>query len=138
MPAQRRLPPQKLYPPGGNSKLRKLRQHVHPMPLAPIGRDAYASRIAVPIWADFMKRTARALPANEFVAPRGLRDVELCSISYLKPVDGCPVYTEYFKDGDDIPTRLCNIHSGNMKQRAQRAIQGLFGALGKGIKGIFR
>ena len=105
---------------------------------APIGRDAYASRIAVPIWADFMKRTARALPANEFVAPRGLRDVELCSISYLKPVDGCPVYTEYFKDGDAIPSRLCPIHRGTLKERAARAVVGFFRSLGSAIAGIFR
>src|SRR5207248_6316283 len=52
---------------------------------APIGRDAYAARIAVPIWADFMKRTTRALPGGDFVVPRALRQVDLCSISYLKP-----------------------------------------------------
>src|SRR5207253_9753342 len=33
---------------------------------ASIGREAYAARVAIPIWAEFMKRTAQALPANEF------------------------------------------------------------------------
>ena len=56
---------------------------------SPIGRDAYAARTALPIWADFMKRTARALPAREFAMPSGLRDVELCSVSYMRPVEGC-------------------------------------------------
>jgi len=32
---------------------------------------------------------------------------------------------------------LCPIHQGNIKQRTQRAIQGIFGAIGKGLKGIF-
>jgi len=105
---------------------------------APIGRDAYASRIAVPIWADFMKRTARVLPASEFDMPRDLREVELCSVSYLKPVEGCPVYTEYFNDGDSIPSQLCPIHRGNLKQRATRAVLGFIRSLGSAISGVFR
>jgi membrane carboxypeptidase/penicillin-binding protein len=105
---------------------------------APIGRDAYASRIAVPIWADFMKRIARVLPAGDFVQPRSLREVELCSVSYLKPVEGCPTYTEYFKDGDSIPSRLCPIHRGTLKERATRAVAGLLRSLGSAIAGIFR
>ena len=105
---------------------------------APIGRDAYASRIAVPIWADFMKRIARVLPPGDFVEPHGLSEVELCSMSYLKPVEGCPVYTEYFKDGDSIPSRLCPIHRGTFKERATRAVAGVLRSLGNAIAGIFR
>jgi hypothetical protein len=45
---------------------------------------------------------------------------------------------EHFKDGDDIPSRLCTVHTGNLKQQVQKAVQGLFGALGRGIRGIFR
>jgi membrane carboxypeptidase/penicillin-binding protein len=94
--------------------------------------------VALPIWSDFMRRVARRLPATPFTPPGDLRAEEMCKLSYLHPVEGCPTYLEYFKDGDDIPTQLCTIHQGNLKQRAQRAIQGLFGALGRGIKGIFR
>ena len=104
---------------------------------APIGQDAYAARIAVPIWADFMKRTAQILPAQEFTVPDGLRAEEICSVSYLKPVDGCPTYTEYFKDGDSIPSERCPIHQGSLKQRAARAIEGFFRSVGHGIAGIF-
>jgi 1A family penicillin-binding protein len=104
---------------------------------APIGQDAYAARIAVPIWADFMKRTAQILPAREFAVPNGLRAEEMCSVSYLKPVDGCPTYTEYFKDGDSIPSERCPIHEGSLKQRAARAIEGVFRSIGRGIAGIF-
>jgi len=95
------------------------------------------ARVALPIWADFIRRTAQRLPAHAFEPPGELRTEDLCHVSYLRPVDGCPTYTEYFKDGDDIPSRLCTIHQGNMKQRVQRAVQGVFGAIGKGLKGIF-
>jgi membrane carboxypeptidase/penicillin-binding protein len=105
---------------------------------APIGREAYGARAALPIWADFMKRTARLLPANEFAMPDGLRAEELCSVSYLRPVEECPVYTEYFKSGDAIPTALCPIHRGTLKQRAARLVEGLLHSLGGKIAGLFR
>src|SRR5262249_42967049 len=50
----------------------------------PIGRDAYASRVAVPIWADFMKRVSRELPAREFAIPDGIHGELLCSVSHLR------------------------------------------------------
>jgi len=105
---------------------------------APIGRDAYGARVALPIWADFMKRTARSLPARGFAAPASLRTEELCSVSYVRPVEGCPTYTEYFKEGDAVPAQLCPLHRGTMKQRASRAIEGFFRGLGSRIAGIFR
>jgi membrane carboxypeptidase/penicillin-binding protein len=95
------------------------------------------ARVALPIWADFMRRTAQRLPAHAFEPPGDMRTEDLCHVSYLRPVAGCPIYTEYFKDGDDIPSRLCTIHQGNMKQRVRRAVQGVFGAIGRGLKGIF-
>jgi 1A family penicillin-binding protein len=104
---------------------------------ASIGRDAYGARVALPIWADFMKRTARQLPAADFPVPPGIHGEELCSVSYLAPVDGCPVYTEFFKEGDTVPTALCPIHRGSLKQRASRAIEGFFRGLGGKIAGIF-
>jgi 1A family penicillin-binding protein len=105
---------------------------------ASIGRDGYGARIALPIWADFMKRTTRQLPAAEFAVPPGIHTEELCSVSYLAPVDGCPVYKEVFKDSDTVPTALCPIHEGSLKQRASRAIEGFFRGLGGKISGIFR
>jgi penicillin-binding protein 1A len=107
-----------------------------------IREGASGSRVAVPIWTDFMRRTARALPGEPFEAPSTLRDEELCLVSYHRPLDGCPTYIEYFKDGDEVPSRLCPIHSGSLKQRAQRAVQGLLGTIGRrirgGIRGIFK
>jgi 1A family penicillin-binding protein len=105
---------------------------------AAIGRDAYGARVALPIWADFMKRTARQLPARDFTIPPGVHGEDLCSQSYLQPVEGCPTYTEYFKEGDSVPSALCPIHRGTLKQRATRAIEGFFRGLGSKIAGIFR
>jgi 1A family penicillin-binding protein len=105
---------------------------------APIGHDAYGARVALPIWTDFMKRTARELPAADFEVPMGMREEELCSITYHLPVEECPTYTEYFKDGDKVPSTLCPIHRGTLKQRAARAIEGFFRGMGRRIADVFR
>jgi 1A family penicillin-binding protein len=105
---------------------------------ARISAGGSGARVALPIWSDFMRQVSRALPAAPIVPPSDLRREELCLLSYLRPVEGCPTYVEYLKDGDEIPTRLCPIHAGSLKQRAQRAIQGFLGALGERLKGIFR
>jgi len=104
---------------------------------APIGREAYAARVAVPIWADFMKAVARTRPPEPFAVPEGVHAEELCSVSYLRPVDQCPTYVEYFKEGDDIPSALCPVHRGTFKQRTARAVQGFFRSLGGRLRGIF-
>jgi len=105
---------------------------------ASIGRDAYASRIAVPIWADFMKRIARLRRVDEFQRPEGLHTAELCKVSYLRPADGCPVYTEYFKEDDAVPSQLCPIHRGTLKERATRAVDSFIRSIGGKLAGIFR
>ena len=93
---------------------------------------------ALPIWSDFMRRTVRRLPAEPFPVPSGLTAREMCRVSYLRPVEGCPAYTEYFKDDDDVPGKLCPIHEGTFKQEAHRAVQGVLSGLGRAIKGIFK
>jgi 1A family penicillin-binding protein len=103
-----------------------------------IGANAYGSRYALPIWTDFMRRAARVRAPEAFERPAGLREEPLCAESYLRPVEACPVYTEFFKAGDDVPRRHCPIHRGTIKQRVERAIEGLFSGLGRKIKGIFR
>jgi 1A family penicillin-binding protein len=105
---------------------------------APIGPNAYAARIALPIWADFMKRTAAALPASDFVVPEGLETRELCSVSYLRPVESCPTYVEYFKKGDAVPSERCSIHQGSLSERTQKAVGGFLKSLGGKLSGIFR
>jgi 1A family penicillin-binding protein len=95
------------------------------------------ARMALPIWAGFMRRAAGRLPAPAIAPPPDLQPQEICRHSYQRPVEGCPTYVEYFKDGDDVPSRLCPLHEGNLKQQAQRAVEGLAGALGRAIRGIF-
>jgi membrane carboxypeptidase/penicillin-binding protein len=100
-----------------------------------IRAGASGARAALPIWAGFMRRTSRRLPSQSFVAPAGLRPVEMCRLSYHRALDECPTYTEYFKEGDEIPAALCPLHSGNLKQEARRVVQGLLRALWRGFKG---
>jgi penicillin-binding protein 1A len=104
---------------------------------APIGDGAYGARIALPIWVDFMRRARHVLPPEEFSPPAGLREVELCRMSYLRPMDGCPVYVEYFKEGDDVPAGLCPLHRGGVKQRVERALDRMLGAIGRRLKRLF-
>jgi 1A family penicillin-binding protein len=103
-----------------------------------ISENGSGARVALPIWSDFMRRVARRRPAEAFTPPSDLQGEELCRVSYQRPVQGCPTYIEYFKDGDTVPVRLCTIHEGTFKQRAQRALEGFFTAIGQGLKGIFR
>jgi len=103
-----------------------------------IGAEGYGGRYALPIWADFMQRAARLRPPLEFERPAGLAEETLCAISYRKPVDGCPIYTEYFKEGDEVPDRLCTIHPGSIRQRLTRTVQGWVSEAGRRIRGIFR
>ncbi|MGE5647643.1 MAG: transglycosylase domain-containing protein [Acidobacteriota bacterium] len=104
---------------------------------ATIGKNAYGARVAMPIWAAFMTQAARVVRPGEFRVPDGLRQEPLCRVSYLKPMRDCPVYTEYFKEGDSVPARLCPVHQGPLKQRAERAVEGVFSAIGRKLKGIF-
>ena len=54
----------------------------------------------------------------------------MCRVSFKQPVDGCPLYTEYFKTSDARPRAHCQVHDGSLRQRAQRvAEQALVGVL---------
>jgi penicillin-binding protein 1A len=77
-----------------------------------IAEGGYGSRYALPIWADFMRRSARRRPPAEFDKPSGLREEQLC----------------------EVPRRLCPIHRGSVKQRIRRGLETLLGKL----RGIFR
>jgi 1A family penicillin-binding protein len=106
---------------------------------AEIREGASGSRVALPIWADFMRRASRLVRPAPFLPPDGMRAVELCHVSYLRPVDGCPIYTEYFKAADAVPSAHCQIHGGSVRQRAERIIErvvgGLLGRLWQKVKG---
>ena len=103
-----------------------------------IRQGGTGARIALPIWADYMRRVQRLAPARPFEAPAGLEPHEMCLISYHRPVNGCPTYIEYFKEEDSVPTQLCPLHEGTFKEEAARAVDGLIRSIGKGIRGIFQ
>ncbi len=103
-----------------------------------IAREGFGARFALPIWSDFMRRAVQRRPAQDFDVPAGLHGEQLCHVSYLRPVEECPVYIEYFKENDDVPSRLCPIHRGTVKQRVRRAFEGFLSGLGRKLKGIFR
>ena len=92
---------------------------------APIGAEAYAARIAVPIWADFARRAVKLRPADWFAPPDGIREVALCAVSRAHPTEGCPTYLEQFKKGDAVPEERCPLHPGSLRERIGRALGGL-------------
>ncbi len=98
---------------------------------ATIRRDGTGGRMALPIWADFMRRATRIVPGGSFQPPSTLQDEALCRVSFKRPVDGCPVYTEYFKPSDSKPRQHCQVHQGSLRQRAQRAVE-------KAVVGVLR
>jgi penicillin-binding protein 1A len=102
---------------------------------APIRDGAYGARVALPIWADFMKAIAAIRPASEFNRPDGLDAVELCSVSHLKATSACPLYTEYFKPGEAVPSETCQVHPGSPGLRAVQALEGFFRFLGRTLSG---
>ena len=101
---------------------------------AAIGPDGYGARYALPIWADFMSRTARIRKPEPFRVPTTLESVRLCRTSHLLPRETCPAYTEYFKRGDTIPEDKCDVHRG---PSPAEVIGSVFSKIGKGIGRIF-
>jgi hypothetical protein len=85
-----------------------------------------------------MRRSVQRRPPRDFEVPAGLHGEQLCNVSYLRPVEECPTYVEYFKENDDVPSRLCPVHRGTVKQRVRRAVEGILSGIGRKIKGIFR
>ena len=97
-------------------------------------RETPRARGALPIWADFISQAARALPARQFAVPDGLREETLCSVSYQKPTELCPIYREHFKD-DDVPSETCRSHRApSIGDRVRDAMKGWLDRL----RGVFR
>ncbi len=104
-----------------------------------IGREAYGARYALAHLGRLHEAGPRAsAPPGTFERPAGLREEPLCAVSYLKPVEGCPLYTEYFKDGDHVPDQRCPIHRGSIRDRLARTFDGWVSELGRRVRGIFR
>jgi penicillin-binding protein 1A len=101
---------------------------------ATIGPDGYGAQYALPIWADFMSKTARVRKPEPFRVPTTVEAMPLCRVSHMLPRETCPVYSEYFKYGDLVPDDKCDVHRG---PSAAEVIGGIFSRIGKGIGKIF-
>jgi 1A family penicillin-binding protein len=101
---------------------------------APIGPDGFGARYALPIWADFMAKSARIRKPGEFRVPTTVEGMRLCRVSHMVPRDTCPTYTEYFKYADVVPEDRCDVHRG---PNAAEVIGGIFSKIGRGIGKIF-
>ena len=85
----------------------------------------FASEVAVPLWASFMKAATRDQKPQWLQAPAGVVTTSVCRISGKLATDGCEhadviddngrltqrsmVYTEFFARGTQ-PTATCDIH----------------------------
>ena len=88
----------------------------------------YASDVAVPAWARFMKAATQGNPSRWFSAPKGITTLAVCRLSGKLAVGGCDhvevaspdgsvversvVYKEYFASGTE-PVDSCELHSGH-------------------------
>jgi 1A family penicillin-binding protein len=91
-----------------------------------IASGGYAGELAVPIWADFMKRATRGQKPDWFDRPSNVVGANVCRVSGKLPSRGCDnvlvvnrdgltehrsmIYTEYFVRGTQ-PDSECPLHS---------------------------
>ncbi len=86
--------------------------------------DGYASELAAPLWAQFMKAALADRPAGWLAPPADVVAVEVCALSGALVRDRCrqtgereldairasrPTYVEYFVEGTE-PGERCPIH----------------------------
>jgi penicillin-binding protein 1A len=100
----------------------------------------FASDVAVPVWASFMKAATKGDKPRWLQTPPGVVTAEVCRMSGKLATEGCEhadvidgdgrlvqrsmVYTEYFAQGTE-PTTTCDIH----------ASRGIFGSIAAVFKG---
>jgi membrane carboxypeptidase/penicillin-binding protein len=74
--------------------------------------NAFASNVAVPVWASFMKAATRGDKAEWIEAPASIVTAHICEESGRLATEACErghVYTEFFAEGTQ-PTTFCDIH----------------------------
>jgi len=85
-----------------------------------LGKQMTGARVALPVWADFMKEAHANLPVEQFPQPPGITRRAICSETGLLASDGCPeVVEEVFIQGTE-PLRNCERHGG--RRAAGRAL----------------
>ena len=83
-----------------------------------------------------MREAARMWAPGSFAVPEGVRETRLCQVSHLLATEGCPAYSEYFKDERRRPGRPCPIHGG--PQNAGRRVERFFAGLGRRVASLFK
>jgi membrane carboxypeptidase/penicillin-binding protein len=74
--------------------------------------NGFASNVAVPAWASFMKAATTGDKAEWIEAPPSIVTAHICAESGKLATDACErghVYTEFFAEGTE-PTTSCDIH----------------------------
>jgi 1A family penicillin-binding protein len=90
-----------------------------------IMREGYASEVAVPLWARFMREATKGDEREWYKTPAGIVTANVCRLSGKRPAAGCygsyvqaadgsytatsSVYTEHFVKGT-VPEDTCPIH----------------------------
>ncbi|MGH7831344.1 MAG: PBP1A family penicillin-binding protein [Candidatus Binatia bacterium] len=68
------------------------------------------SQAALPIWTEFMKKATAGTPVTDFVAPPGIKMVDIDPLSGQQATANCPqVIREAFLEGDE-PSGYCPLH----------------------------
>jgi penicillin-binding protein 1A len=86
---------------------------------APIMNRGFAAIVAVPAWAEFMKRATSIDAPGWFAPPPDVEKVSICRLSGLRATDACrradpsDVYDDYFPVGAE-PTEDCQAHGQPM------------------------
>ena len=100
----------------------------------PIGEEAFAARVALPIWTAFMRQAAAVLPPGDFRAPPELqrgRTLQRLIRNTLGPV---PDVRRALQGGGRRAAAPLPIHGGSLRQRVGRAVGGFF----ERVRGFFR
>ncbi len=74
-------------------------------PIAATGAAA-----ALPIWADLMTAIPQYRSETDFIMPKGVKKILVCSVTGRMAVTGCPEPNEVFFLADRIPTEHCPLH----------------------------
>ena len=88
-----------------------------------MGSRMSGAAVALPIWAEFMKRAhgILKLPVEDFALPPSVPNVEICGDTYQVASIYCPKrYTEVFKPGTE-PQRPCPTHNANTPNTPDRS-----------------
>ena len=95
-------------------------------PAQTLGEGQDGARVALPIWAPYMKAAhdTMGLPEEDFQMPESVTRVEICQSSKLLANPECPgnlVYKEIFMVGYE-PQKNCDVHTsfGNPRDRRRR------------------